>query len=175
VSEIIHSLAPIINDDSRALILGTMPSVISLQKQEYYANPRNQFWSIIDAIYQPSQFSKPNRNYEGKIDILKQKRVGIWDVLKVCERDGSGDPDIKNGVSNNFIEMLTVYPNIKAVFFNGKKAYQLFFKLNDERSFKSIEFISLPSTSPANAGMSFKQKVESWYVVRKCTEGFNPV
>jgi len=37
--------------DYRILILGTMPSEISLKQQEYYANPRNQFWRIMQSVF----------------------------------------------------------------------------------------------------------------------------
>jgi methylated-DNA-[protein]-cysteine S-methyltransferase len=165
VTEILHALAPIVDIYSRVLVLGTMPSTISLQTGEYYANPRNQFWPILYKIFGLSLDSQPGRNYVDKIAILQQNGIGVWDVLKECERDGSGDLMIKNGVTNNFVEMLANHPNIKCVFFNGQKANELFSKLNKERSFNDVKFLCLPSTSPANARVPFENKVECWRAI----------
>jgi hypoxanthine-DNA glycosylase len=169
MDEILHSMAPIIEADSRVLILGTMPSTISLQMREYYANPRNHFWSIMYAIYGTTPNTKPSLNYQEKLALLKQNQIGLWDVLKECERYGSGDPDIKNGALNDFSGFLATHPSIKCVCFNGQKASKLFFRKYDEKTFTSVKFFILPSTSPANAGVPFSEKVEAWRVIRKCT------
>jgi len=50
-SELLHGLPPIVDDGANALILGNMPSVISLGAQQYYANPRNSFWRITAEIF----------------------------------------------------------------------------------------------------------------------------
>lgn len=47
----IRSFPPIINSETEILIVGTMPSVKSLEAQQYYAHPRNAFWKIIAALY----------------------------------------------------------------------------------------------------------------------------
>ena len=46
-----HSFDPLINPQSRILILGSLPGVVSLQEQRYYAHTRNTFWRIIYTIY----------------------------------------------------------------------------------------------------------------------------
>ena len=98
-----------------------MPSTISLQRGEYYANPMNQFWRIISSVL-GSTTDPQYRSYADKTILLSTNGIGLWDVLKECERKGSGDPDIKNGVSNNFIEFLSEYSNVKCICFNGQKA-----------------------------------------------------
>jgi hypoxanthine-DNA glycosylase len=170
VTELLHSFSPIVDMNARVLILGTMPSTVSLAKKEYYANPRNHFWSIMYEVFDQSRYYSPTTPYSEKITFLKQNRVALWDVLEECERDGSGDLDIKNGKSNNFGKFLSEYRDIRCVVLNGQKANKLFFRANDERSFQDVKFLCLPSTSPANAGISFKEKVGKWRSLRTCSE-----
>jgi methylated-DNA-[protein]-cysteine S-methyltransferase len=166
VSKELRSFAPVIDPDTRILILGTMPSIISLQKGEYYANPRNNFWRIVFAVFDRPQGLEQSPGYAEKIGFLRQNRIGLWDVLRECEREGSGDSEINGGVSNDLLELTSIYRNVRCICFNGQKARKLFFRSNDERSFTDVNFISLPSTSPANAGMPFNEKVEKWRAIR---------
>lgn len=41
------SFAPIVDEHSRILILGSMPGIKSLEQQEYYAHPQNRFWRLL--------------------------------------------------------------------------------------------------------------------------------
>ena len=41
---------PVIGNFPRIMILGSMPSVESLNQQQYYGHPRNQFWAILSAL-----------------------------------------------------------------------------------------------------------------------------
>ncbi len=167
MSEKLCGLAPIIEPDSKILILGTMPSTISLQHGEYYANPMNQFWRIIYSVLGSPTDPQPCCSYADKTILLRNNGIGLWDVLKECERKGSGDPEIKNGVSNDFVKFLSEYSKIQCICFNGQKANQLFFKLNRKESFRKVKFYILPSTSSANARTSFNEKVGKWRVVGK--------
>ena len=45
------SFAPIVDEHSRILILGSMPGIKSLEQQEYYAHPQNRFWRLL-ALFQ---------------------------------------------------------------------------------------------------------------------------
>ena len=154
------SFAPIIDDKSKVLILGTMPGGKSLEEQQYYANPRNQFWKIIDNI-----FDEPlPPDYEEKTDFLKDKGIALWDVLKACSREGSLDVNIKNEEINDFKTLFDNYPDIRCVAFNGTKAYDIF-KKNIGFDFQK-DFVKLPSTSPAHT-IKFEQKLKEWEKIRK--------
>ncbi len=156
----IKSFQPVIDKSTRVLILGSMPGVASLERQEYYGNIRNTFWKIIFEIFN----QEPILNYEQKLGFLRSKRIGLWDVLASCERKGSLDSNISLGVVNDLETIFCIYPNIKRVFFNGTKAYDVFKKEIGFTRFDNIVFKKLPSTSPANT-LRYEFKLEEWKVL----------
>lgn len=149
---------PIIDDKCKILILGTMPSIESIKRNEYYGNTRNQFWRIVFSLF----YMEVREYYEEKKDFLLSHHIAVWDVLENCERDGSSDASIKNPKANDFHKLFNQYPNIKSVYFNGKKAEKLYLKLvGKEISYGIIYQTALPSTSPANA-IKFNEKLKEW-------------
>lgn len=159
-----QAFPPVINDTSRILILGTMPGEESLRRQEYYANPRNQFWRIIGEIYQV----RPGVLYSERVAFLLQRGLALWDVLESCERVGSLDRDIKNPVPNNFQTLFETHGNIRALAFNGQKAHNWFEKWVIQRQapvgLEQLQTIILPSTSPA-ATIALAEKVRRWRII----------
>jgi hypoxanthine-DNA glycosylase len=152
----IHSFPPYVNSNTRILILGTMPGVASLLKQEYYGNPRNHFWKIMYAHFKATQFSEI---FEEKIHFLQDNSIGLWDVLENCERKGSLDVHIKNHQENDFETLFLKFPLIDKIIFNGKESYKYFFKKYGQ--IKGITYYVMPSTSPANT-MAFEDKLKIW-------------
>ena len=58
-------LKPWVDENTRVLIVGTMPSEQSLAKQTYYANPKNKFWTYISKILDNEQLlTMPDRRKE---------------------------------------------------------------------------------------------------------------
>lgn len=158
----ITSFEPIIDKNCKILVLGTMPSVKSLEKQQYYGNKQNQFWKIIYSLFNKDV----EENYENRKIFLLSHHIAIWDVLKSCDREGSSDSKIINPVPNDFKTFFNQYPDIKAVFFNGSKAEELFIKLVIGKMClkEGLLFYRLPSTSPAKA-TRFKDKLDQWKVI----------
>lgn len=156
-----ESFPPIISPGSRILILGTMPGRMSLERQQYYANPHNTFWRIMFGIF--------NKNvpaaYEKRIELLRKKKIALWDVLKNCHREGSLDEDILNEVPNDFPALFEQYPNIKVIVFNGNNPYKYFKKYIGLKTGHAYHI--MPSTSPANRTKRFEQKLELWKAVRE--------
>lgn len=158
----ISSFEPIIDKNSKILILGTMPGVMSLQKQEYYGYERNAFWKIIFELFG----QELQNDYSKKKEFLIRHNIALWDVLKNCDREGSSDSNIKNSVPNDFQGLLKKYPNILEIYFNGQPAEKLFRRLVFKKLALNIPLYSLPSTSPANT-TRFEQKLEQWkYILR---------
>ncbi|MBG6111305.1 hypoxanthine-DNA glycosylase [Flavobacterium sp. CG_9.10] len=152
----INSFPAFVNSSTEILILGTMPGVASLTKQEYYAHPRNHFWKIIYTILSNSTISPI---FEEKIELLQTNKIGIWDVLENCERKGSLDIHIKNQKENDFDALLKEFPSIKKIVFNGKESHRFFLKKFGQ--IEGITYYVMPSTSPANT-MSFENKLKIW-------------
>jgi len=157
---------PIADNNAVILILGSMPSIKSLQAEQYYAHPRNSFWFIMTRLLA----SKPDLDYEQRKALLLQNRIALWDVLNTCQRKGSLDSSIKNETTivNNFNKFFAEHPLIKAVYFNGTRAQQEYNKhvlaMIDEK-FTAIEYMRLPSTSPAMASLNREQKLQQWKVI----------
>jgi len=151
-----ESFEPIINENCRILILGTIPSEESMRKRERYGHKTNQFWRLLFTL-----FEKPlPENYEEKNAILAANNIAIWDVLQSCEGIGSLDSNIKNEIPNDFETLYKTHPQIKYVFFTGTKAaefYKKYVGFDDKRT-----YTTLPSPSAANARMTFAQKLEKW-------------
>lgn len=155
--------APSVNSACTKLILGSMPGVMSLERAQYYAHPQNAFWRIMAKLFDAPY---PFDAYQDKLNLLLNHRIALWDVISTCTRDGSLDSDIRNAVPNDFDGFFKRYPNIKTVFFNGQKAYDSFTKAFKTAPFaETLTLVPLPSTSPANAHLSFDDKLKAWSVL----------
>lgn len=158
---------PVANKDSRVLILGSMPGQISLDKNQYYAHPRNAFWSILRKLLNADE----NLNYKKSKQLLIDNKIALWDVLKSCYRKGSLDSNIDHSSIevNDFKSFFIKHPEIRHIYFNGAKAEQLFKKrvLNILGDHQNLGYHKLPSTSPAHAAMSFEQKLQKWKIIKE--------
>lgn len=152
----ITSFTPIVNSETKILILGTIPGVASLAKQEYYGHPRNHFWTILFKLLNTTPVSNV---FEEKVKTLQNHKIGLWDVLKNCQRQGSLDIHIKKTLENDFEGLLKQFPNINKIVFNGKESHRYFYKKFGQ--IQGITYYIMPSTSPANT-MSLEKKIEIW-------------
>ncbi|MBQ0139183.1 MAG: DNA-deoxyinosine glycosylase [Kurthia sp.] len=153
-------LEAVANKNTRILIVGSMPGVISLQKQQYYGNTRNHFWRIMAEIVQQAIPEK----YEERLTLLQQHQIGLWDVIKSCERQGSLDSAIKKETPNDFPRFFKAFPEIQLVLFNGGKAQQVFNRYFKQSDWPHIHFVKMPSTSPVPGRnvKSFEEKLADW-------------
>lgn len=141
-----HTLSPIFDNNSRVLILGSMPSVVSQKEKMYYANKTNRFWTVMSIIY--------NEKIIDYKEFILKHNLALWDVINSCEIKSSSDSSIKNVEVNN-IEWLLKKSQISKIYVLGKKAYELYNKYIYPNL--GIECIYLPSTSMANARYSLKE------------------
>ena len=150
---------PVAREDARVLILGSLPGEASLRAQQYYAHPRNAFWTIMKVI------AGAEGGYADRCRALEARGIAVWDVLSSSVRPGSLDADIdmRSAVPNDFARFFAGHRDIRLVCFNGRKAEQLF----ERRVLPSLpglgpELALLPSTSPAHASLCVEEKLARW-------------
>ncbi|MEK4427367.1 DNA-deoxyinosine glycosylase [Solibacillus sp. FSL K6-1523] len=156
-------LPPIVNQRTKILIVGSMPSRQSLEKQQYYGNPRNHFWPILEQIL---NVVIPE-DYEQRIQLLLTHHIGLWDSIQSCERKGSLDATIINEIPNNFEQLFSQYPQIELVLFNGGKSFDVFRKRVGLATLNGRAHEKMPSTSPIPGKniKTFEQKVMLWKIM----------
>jgi len=168
---IVCGFPPIAARDARVLVLGSMPSVVSLAKRQYYGHPQNAFWPIMGRLFGAGA----DMPYEQRQRILCQRGVAVWDVLRECHREGSLDTSIHTASEspNDFASFFQEHASIRAIFFNGQKA-ETAFRRHALRQVaelgRDFQYARLPSTSPAHAGRSFAQKLAAWRAVARALE-----
>lgn len=170
---LLTGFAPLAGADATRLVLGSMPSKLSLQHQQYYGNRRNAFWGICARALE----FDVHDSYERRCAVVLGARIAVWDVLHACVRKTSLDADIEEDsiVVNDFDALLTNSPSLHSIYFNGAAAERLFRRYAAPQlgeRLTGISMLRLPSTSPANAAMTFEVKFARWSVVFEAAAGF---
>ena len=159
---VVHSFEPVYNENSRVLVLGSLPSVKSREQQFYYGHPQNRFWKVIAAV----TCCPVPETIEQKKALLLTNGLAVWDVIAECDISGSSDSSIRNVVPTDIAALLKS-SNITAIFTNGGTATRIYRKY--QLPLTLIEPVQLPSTSPANAAWSLDRLVSAWKPV--CQKG----
>lgn len=178
--DIANSFAPVVGELPKVLILGTMPGQASLHAAQYYAHPRNAFWPILLSVINrnaPDFAQAQLLAYPKRLQLACESGYALWDVLAKCERPGSLDSDIRRAseIANPIHSWLVAHPSVTRVCFNGKTAAALFKRhiqneLSQDVLDRPIQFFTLPSTSPAMATLSLKQKQQAWLEALKIND-----
>ena len=151
----LEGLAPVIDADTRLVVLGSFPGAASLAAQQYYGHPRNLLWRLLSALWDEDLVALP---YPQRLDALRRHRVGLWDVYRRCEREGSLDSAIRAPEPNDLARLTTLAPGLRALVHNGGESARS--RRITERL--GVDVHTLPSTSPANASWSFERKLAAW-------------
>ena len=154
---------PLTGDAPRVLILGSFPSRQSLLHSEYYGNPRNHFWKIMEALFAVDH----TLPYRKRTEYLTRHHIALWDVVRTCARKGSADEEIRQPLFNDIGGFLTAHPTVRLIVLNGNAAgtYYRRMDLSPPR-----DNHILPSTSPANTRYTLAEKVRAWEIVRANSE-----
>jgi hypoxanthine-DNA glycosylase len=152
-----HCFPPVIREDTRLLVLGSLPGRASLAAGQYYAHPRNLFWRLIGAAI--GRELEP-LGYEMRLAALLDARVGLWDAVASAERPGSLDANIRLHAASDLKALVASLPRLRAVAFNGATAARIGRKELDETG--NLTLIELPSSSPAYASLPYRKKLAAW-------------
>lgn len=148
--------APVVDTETRLLILGSLPGDASLKAAQYYAHPRNAFWPLMGGVLGEELLAL---RYEQRLDRLKARGVGLWDVIASAERSGSLDAAIRSPEAADLRGLIGGLPRLRAVAFNGKLAAKLGRRIIGDVA--GVRLIDLPSSSPAHA-IPLPSKANVW-------------
>ena len=149
-----HSFDFVASADARVLIVGSMPSVRSIERAQYYAHPRNAFWPILFDTFKEERTD----DYQAQKALIRRHHLALWDAAACCEREGSLDSQMRGIQFNDFDRLYRACPRLETVLCNGAAAYALFLRsgyAGDRRVMR------MPSTSPAHT-MAYEKKFRIW-------------
>ena len=153
-----HGFAPVFDENSRVLVLGSFPSVLSRENGFYYGHPKNRFWRVIAAVLG----ERVPQTIAEKEALLQKHHIALWDVVQSCEIEGSSDASIRNVIPNDVPALLFACP-IERVFTNGAAAHALYKKHLYPKT--RLDAVRLPSTSPANAAWTLSRLIDAWRAI----------
>jgi hypoxanthine-DNA glycosylase len=151
----LQGLPPVISARTRLVVLGSFPGVASLQAQQYYGHPRNQFWPLLGAIWGEELL---RLSYPERLQTLLRRGLGLWDLYASCSREGSADAAIQAPERNDLARLRLWAPGLAHLAHNGGESARA------QREVASLGYTvhRLPSSSPANASWSFERKLAAW-------------
>jgi hypoxanthine-DNA glycosylase len=155
MNALLQGLPPVIGRDTRLVLLGSFPGAASLAAGQYYAHPRNQFWPILAALLDEDL---PAMSYAQRLQRLRARGLGLWDVIAECRREGSLDSAIREPRYNDLAGLRQRAPRLQAVAHNGGESARA---MRFTRPL-GLPVFRLPSSSPANASWSFERKLAAW-------------
>ncbi|WP_426079042.1 DNA-deoxyinosine glycosylase [Janthinobacterium sp. PSPC3-1] len=148
---------PVVDANTRLLILGSLPGEKSLAHSQYYAHPQNKFWLLLGEVLGIGLKSLP---YEARLATLLAHGVGLWDVVAQAQRSGSLDSNIRERDDNDLVALAASLPRLDTIAFNGGTAARLGLKVLGGQA-ERYRIVSLPSSSPAYT-LAYEAKLQQW-------------
>jgi TDG/mug DNA glycosylase family protein len=156
-----RAFAPLVDERTRVLVLGSLPGDASLNAAQYYAHPQNGFWRLISVAIGRDLHAMA---YSDRVEALMAAGVGLWDVIASAQRAGSLDAAIRSPEAADLRGLIAGLPNLKAVAFNGATAARGGRKILARA--EGLTLIDLPSSSPAHASRTLAEKAERWGILK---------
>ena len=154
------AFAPVVDDNTRVLVLGSLPGEASLVAGQYYAHPRNLFWPLLGAVLGTDLAAMP---YPQRISALIEQGIGVWDTIANARREGSLDGAIRGADHADLAGLVATLRELRVVAFNGRKAWTIG---APQLTGSGLDLLALPSSSPAYAAMPRAEKEARWMVLR---------
>jgi double-stranded uracil-DNA glycosylase len=152
----------------RVVFCGINPGYVSAAAGAHFANPRNDFWRLLhDAGFTPRLLT-PEEQFEAR-----QFGIGLTNAAARTTR-GSGD--LRRGdFDRERLEQVAAELAPLAIAFVGKEAYRGLFGERpqlgpQQRTLGDVGLFVLPSTSPANAAVSYTERLRWFEALRDWLE-----
>lgn len=152
---------PVVDAQTRLLVLGSLPGEKSLALQEYYGNRQNRFWSLMSEL---TGVDLVRLDYASRLEALVELHVGLWDVVADAHRPGSLDSSIRDRKDNDLLALIANLPELTTIAFNGGTAAKLGLKVLGQHAAR-YRVLQLPSSSPAHT-LAYAEKLRLWQVLR---------
>ncbi len=156
---------PVVDAHTRLLVLGSLPGEQSLARNEYYGNKQNRFWMLMSEVTGTDLVAL---DYPSRLAALRERHVGLWDVVAEAHREGSLDSRIRERDDNDLLALIATLPQLKAIAFNGGTAGRLGMKVLGNQATR-LHIVHLPSSSPAYT-LAYAEKLSAWLQLRDCLQ-----
>ena len=152
----------VLGDGLRVLFCGINPGLASAAAAAHFANPRNDFWRLLHAAGLTPRLLEPAEQFE-----LLDYGIG---VTNAAVRTTPGSSDLRRrdfaGAAER-LEAIALARRPVWIGFVGKEAYRGTFAERaelgaQERRFGDTRLFVLPSTSPANAAVPWRERLR-WF------------
>ena len=153
---------PVVDLRTRLLILGSLPGDASLARQQYYGHPQNAFWRLLAQI---AGVDLPALDYATRLQALRDRGIGLWDVIAEARREGSLDTAIRDGAGNDLVALIDTLPALTTIAFNGGTSAKLGTKALGQRA-SAYRIVALPSSSAAHT-LPYADKLSAWLTLQE--------
>jgi G:T/U-mismatch repair DNA glycosylase len=154
-----HPYEPFIDDNTEKLIVGTLPpprfSTGDLKEGDVnfcYGSRDGQLWPILDRIFNLSlKFETTQEAIEQRKSFLKQRKIGVCDIVASAEREkiDASDIGMQNIALRNVLDYLVNFPKVKTLLFTGgnsKNGPEYFFRKH--LKYHNVSFENISNTVP---------------------------
>ena len=156
-----RAFAPVVDANTRLLIMGSLPGDASLKAAQYYAHPRNGFWRLVGGVIGRDLVALP---YSDRLDALRDAGIGLWDVIAGAQRQGSLDAAIRDAEAADLTGLISTLPCLRVIAFNGALSARNGRRVLEPGS-GDLTLIDLPSSSPAHT-RPMEEKAHAWAVLK---------
>lgn len=154
---------PVVDVNTRVLILGSLPGDVSLIHQQYYAHKQNKFWKLVGDVIERDLVGM---DYPLRLETLLENHIGLWDVVAKARRVGSLDSHIRDHAKNDLVALVDTLPNLATIAFNGGTSARIGTNALGNRA-EQYRLLRLPSSSPAYASLTYAEKWAVWRTLRQ--------
>ncbi len=148
---------PVVDANTRVLVLGSLPGEASLAQAQYYAHKQNQFWRLVGEVIGQDLVAMP---YDERLRTLLAHHVGLWDVVAEAKREGSLDSNIRDHAGNDLMGLIDSLPKLAVIAFNGGTAERIGLRILGRYGDRH-RVVRLPSSSPAFT-VPYAEKLSVW-------------